>query len=202
MSFGFDQRVLSGFDVGDVRASKDPASAAFHSIGEAGHVTNRVELSLSRETKAWTCIETRQWRASHSAHARHPRALRGLQLHLEHFLVLPWSKKQKTIDTPKVAFNAFFIDDLLDVLDGSRVAVGSKTGALFSVQPLDLEVPVIESIREVSGRPPGLTACNRAVIQHHDGFALTQQGVRSAQTGDARADDTDVGCFISGKHRS
>ena len=56
----------------------------------------------------------------------------------------------------------------------------------------DLVVAVVERVREMRGRASGLTAADRAVVDHHDRLAGACEHVRRGQSGDARANDADV----------
>jgi hypothetical protein len=60
------------------------------------------------------------------------------------------------------------------------------------MQPLDLEVAVIENRRDVRCRPPGLSTTHSAIIDDHHALARHGQEIGRRQAGDARAHHADI----------
>src|SRR5687767_9772484 len=85
---------------------------------------------------------------------------------------------EKAVDAFKLAFDALFIHDTLDLVDGLRVALHGQPGFFESV-PLDYPVyTVVDRIGDMSGRSAGLAATDPAIIEQDDLNACLGQEIR------------------------
>ena len=133
---------------------------------QAREVLERVELPLVGKRRHGPVSNDGEG-ALDKLHRRQAGAMRGLQLALERLALVALGEKEVAVEPREIAVDAFLPYDGLDAVD-RRVALGGEPRRLAPVQLLELEVPVVELVRDVRGRHLGHAAGDRAVVQHRD----------------------------------
>src|SRR5262249_40673706 len=106
------------------------------------------------------------------------------------------------VDPFEIAVGAGGLNDLLDSIDRHRVAGDRESKPFEPVHALDFVETVVDDIRDMRGRPTGLAATHRAVVEHDDVAALTSQEICRGDARDARAYDADAGLDVAVETRS
>ena len=76
------------------------------------------------------------------------------------------------------------------------MALGGEPRAVRAEETFQLVVAFVERVDEVRGRPAGLAAGDRPVVEHDDALAVLREQVGRRQPGDAGADDDHVRVHI------
>src|ERR1051325_3799018 len=78
-------------------------------------------------------------------------------------------------------------------MDGSGMTFRGQAGADWPVHAFNLEIAIIEGVREMGRGHLGHAPCKRTVIDDHDSCPCPGQAISAAQAGDARTDNADIG---------
>jgi hypothetical protein len=77
------------------------------------------------------------------------------------------------------------------------VALRGEPRSFLAVQLLELEIAIVERVREMRRSAARLAAPGRAVVHHHDVPARAREVVGRGEARDARADDAYLGLEIA-----
>src|SRR5439155_21039364 len=102
-----------------------------------------------REPQARSGIETIQRRALEPLDACQPGAVRRVQFPLQNDCGLGRRLEQITVQPGKVTVDFFACADGFDAVDRSAMALGGAPRTVFSEQLFQIEITIVESIREV-----------------------------------------------------
>ena len=76
------------------------------------------------------------------------------------------------------------------------MALGGQTRAAFAVQPLQLEIAIVEGVHKMRRRAARLATGDGAVFDHDHALSGAGEQVGGGEAGDAGADDAYVGATI------
>lgn len=161
-----------------------------------------MELSLLREAQARAAIEGAERRARQLRHALQSCALRGLDLLIERLELVALGKEQVAIHPREVAVDVFLARDLLDALDRRGMAFRRQPGAFRAVQPLQLEVAVVQHVAEMRRGHLRHPAAKRPVVEQRYAAARLRQQVGRRKSGDAAAHDAHLHMDVFGERRA
>jgi hypothetical protein len=122
----------------------------------------------------------------------------GGQLAVEQVSLFIFTRRleQVAVDAVKKTVDLLPGNGLFDKIDGRGVAGGSEAGAVLTVDAFHLDEAVIDGAGEVGGGASGLAASDGTIIHHQHALAGLAQGVGRRQSGNAGADDADVGVRV------
>ena len=78
--------------------------------------------------------------------------MRRLVLALEQVVVLAGRAEQVAVEAAELRVDILLQAEVLDAVDGGGVRLGGKRRPPLSVDPLDLDVPVVDLVGQVRGR--------------------------------------------------
>jgi hypothetical protein len=185
-------RVLAALNLVGVRARVDAAARARDGGGEAVKIFEDVELTLIGEAERRAEVVSVVRDALDVLDFGQAGAVRGAEFLAELLGGLARRDEEVAVEALEVAVNLLFVDDLLDEVNGRRVALGGEARAAPAVEAFEFVEAVVEGVREVRRRARSLAARERAVVQDDDGLALSRQEVSRRQSRDACADDAHV----------
>jgi hypothetical protein len=191
-----DPQVRRLVDAGDVRVHVDLSAASTHCVRQARDVAPGIELRLLRIAQAPSGLEGRHRRAIDEVDTHDSGAAGGRGLELQKRQIGGGRGEQVSVDTLEVAFDRFTIDGAFNGIDTGGMAFGGESGALRSVNSLELDITLIEGDGEMGGRSTSLAAPRLSVIQNDDAAAMQKQSVRDRESGNPGADDADIGLRV------
>jgi hypothetical protein len=150
-------------------------------------------LRLSGKLQRGTGVVRRERCAGNTCHARQSRPLHGSKLHVEGVSRFAGRDEQIPVEARKRAIDVLLFHDGFHLIDRRRVAGGGETRRRTTPEPLQHGVSVIEDIREVGSRPACLAASDAALLEDNDGRSFAREQICGGQSGDARADNADIG---------
>jgi hypothetical protein len=81
--------------------------------------------------------------------------------------------KEIAVKALETAGNPFRCHDRFDAIDRGSMAVGRQMCALLAMQAFDFNIPIVNDVRQMGGRPLRHSPTERTVVKHHNRFALT-----------------------------
>ncbi len=126
----------------------------------------------------------------------------GVQFALQNLGVASGRGAEEAIDAPEIAVDAFRPLNLLDAVDGRRLARVIAARLLEPAQADVLVIKIVELGGEMGAGAGRHAAAEGAAIETDDGLAGLAQLVSGGQAGDARADHDDVGPVVLRERRS
>src|SRR5688500_5511382 len=114
-----------------------------------------MKLRLSRKAESRPAFEGIDRHALDQFDIGKSGAMRCCELFLEELPVVVAAEEKKAIHSLEVTVDVLQRSDGFDAVDCGRVAFGRHSNSLFTVQLLDLEIPIVECSSDMGGRASG-----------------------------------------------
>ena len=93
----------------------------------------------------------------------------------------------------EAAADVLAVHDRLDLVDRRGVARGREPRLGLTVQPFDLDEPIVDRAAEMGSGHRRHASRERAVVEEHDGVTVLHEQVRGGEARNAAADHAHVG---------
>ena len=173
-------------------AGEDLAAALLKCLGQGADVLERLKPRLPRESQARPGLVPAQDDPLELLHVLKARADRRLQLPVEQVGRVGGDREEVAVDALEIAVDLLFGDDLLDPVDGRRVALVGQLRPLWAMQLLHLHEPVVDGRRQVRAGAAALPGRDGSVVENRDRLPIPREQIRRRQPRDSGADDADV----------
>lgn len=184
------------------RVGKDAHAQGLGGAEQAAEVAQGVDLGLLREPQRRRVLQRGDAQARQPLDLVEAGAVRGLQFAPDHRFGLATAQEEIAVEPFEVAVQALAVDDALDAVDGALVAGSGQARPGRAVDPLDLEIAVVDGAAQVRRGAMGLARPRLAIVDHHHIAAVARQQVGGGEAGDAGADHHHVRPLILPQRRA
>ncbi len=184
-------------DLVDVRAAVEPGALALDGARERVQVLERVKLRLIGKAEARSGVPRVEGGALEQLDVTEPGLACGIALALEEVAVVVRPEHEVAVHARESASDAFARDDLLDGVDGRAVTLGGQSRPALAVQRAQPDEAIVHGVGEVRGGASRLAAADGPVVEDEDAASGARQEVCGGDSGNAGADDADVGSGVA-----